>query len=97
MGPQTVVLTLGERGAYLATQKHEERVPAYSIQATDVTAAGDAFNGALAVAMAEGREMQDAIVFANAAGALAATRAGAQPSLGTRDEVEEFIRRSKRG
>jgi len=96
MGPQAVVMTLGERGAYLATGQDEERIPPCPIQATDVTAAGDAFNGALAVAMAEGRKMRDAIVFANAAGALAATRAGAQPSLGTRDEVEEFIRRHGR-
>jgi ribokinase len=92
MGPSSVVVTLGERGAFWATDRHEELVPAYRVQAVDVTAAGDAFNGALAVALAEGREMRDAIRFANAAGALAAMRAGAQPSLATRDEVEAFLR-----
>jgi ribokinase len=92
MGPPTVVLTLGDRGAYLATRESEELIPAYRVQAVDVTAAGDAFNGALAVALAEGKGIREAVAFANAAGALAATRPGAQPSLATRDEVERFIR-----
>ena len=92
MGPSAVVLTLGERGAYLATREGEGLVPAFPVQAVDVTAAGDAFNGALAVALAEGKALRDAVVFANAAGALAATRPGAQPSLADRDEVEQFLR-----
>ncbi len=92
MGPRTLVLTLGDRGAFLATRDGEELIPAFPVQAVDATAAGDAFNGALAVALAEGKPMRDAIVFANAAGALAATKPGAQPSLATRAEVERFLR-----
>lgn len=92
MGPQAVVITLGNRGAYLANGAGGRLIPAYQVSPVDVTAAGDAFNGALAVAMAESREMTQAIAFANAAGALAATRAGSQPSLATRREVEDFLR-----
>jgi len=91
MGPQTVVITLGQRGACLATADARRIIPACRITAVDVTAAGDAFNGALAVALAEGRDLEQAVRFANAAGALAATRSGAQPSLATRRELEEFL------
>ena len=79
-------------GAYLANGAGGRLIPAYQVSPVDVTAAGDAFNGALAVAMAESREMTQAIAFANAAGALATTRAGSQPSLATRREVEDFLR-----
>jgi len=95
MGTRTVVITLGSRGAYLATAGGGKLIPAYRVSAVDVTAAGDAFNGALAVAMAEGRDMTRAIAFANAAGALAATRAGSQPSLATRREVEFFMQNAE--
>ncbi|NLE39150.1 MAG: ribokinase [Pirellulaceae bacterium] len=91
MGPKAVLITLGERGAYLANDGQRRLVASYPVSAVDVTAAGDAFNGAFAVAIAEGREVEDAVRFANAAGALAATRAGAQPSMPTRSEVEEFM------
>jgi len=94
MGPQAVVITLGQRGAYLATADEGRFIPAYRVSAVDVTAAGDAFNGALAVALAENQSMEQAIRFANAAGALAATRAGAQPSLAGRSEVENFLHRA---
>ncbi len=91
MGPPTVVITLGDRGAYLASRQHRQLVPGYRVKAVDVTAAGDAFNGALAV-MAEGKDIETAVLFANAAGAVAATRPGAQPSLATRTEIEAFLR-----
>jgi ribokinase len=94
-GPQSVVITLGERGAYLATRKMERVIPAFEVQVRDATAAGDAFNGALAVALAEGCELEDAIVFANAAGALSTTRAGAQPSLPHRNEVDALLGKGK--
>jgi ribokinase len=67
------------------------------VVAVDTTACGDVFTGALAVARAEGLGPADALGFANAAGALAATRAGAIPSLPTRAEVEAFLRRSPPG
>jgi len=91
MGPETVIITLGERGACLLTGEQARRIPTYRVSVVDATAAGDAFNGALAVALAEGRELENAIALANAAGALATTRAGAQPSLPSRDEVEALL------
>jgi len=91
-GQQTVVITLGERGAYLATRSVQQLIPAYPVAVVDTTAAGDAFNGALGVALAEGRELAEAVTFANAAGALATTRAGAQPSLAWRQEVDTLMR-----
>lgn len=97
LGPQTVVITLGRRGAYLATARQQRLIPGYTVTAVDATAAGDAFNGALAVALAEGRDIAPAVAFANAAGALAATRAGAQPSLPTRREVDEFVQQAAGG
>jgi ribokinase len=90
-GPQMVIVTLGERGAYLATRNRGRFVPAHPVTAVDTTAAGDAFSGALAVALAEDKNIDQAITFASAAGALAATRVGAQPSLPTRTEVEALL------
>jgi ribokinase len=95
-GPRVVIITLGERGAYLATPQVERLIPAFPVQVKDVTAAGDAFNGALAVALGEGRELEDAVVFANAAGALATTRDGAQPSLAWREEIDRFLENQPR-
>jgi ribokinase len=94
LGPEAVIITLGQRGAYLATAGKRTLVPSFPVMAVDTTAAGDAFNGALAVALAGGRPIEKAIRFANAAGALAATRAGAQASMPTRFEVDELIRRA---
>jgi ribokinase len=91
MGPETVIITLGDRGACLLTEQQARRIPTYRVSVVDATAAGDAFNGALAVALAEGRDVESAIARANAAGALATTRAGAQPSLPTREEVEALL------
>jgi ribokinase len=68
-------------------------VPAFKVEPLDTTAAGDAFSGALAVALAERRELRDAAQFASAAGAIAVTRQGAQPSLPTRQAIEEFLDR----
>lgn len=95
MGSQNVVITLGHRGAYLASAQTSRLFPAYRVSAVDVTAAGDAFNGAMAVALAEERGIEDSIAFANAAGALAATRAGSQPSLATRQELEDFLQKAE--
>jgi ribokinase len=61
------------------------------VAAIDTTGAGDAFNGALAVALAEGRRLADAVRFANAAAALACTRRGAQPSMPSRADVERLL------
>jgi ribokinase len=90
-GVGQVVITLGERGAFAAAAGLQQRVGGHRVAVVDATAAGDAFSGALAVALAEGRELSEALAFANAAGALATTRPGAQPSLATRQEVEQFL------
>jgi ribokinase len=94
LGPQVVVITLGQRGAYLAVGQRGRIISGFQVVAADATAAGDAFNGALAVALAEGKDMEQAGVFANAAGALTATQVGAQSSLPTRAEVEKLIRKN---
>ena len=90
-GAGAVIVTLGARGALIVTLDTQELVPAFSVNAVDTTAAGDAFNGGLAVALAQGRRLVEAVRFANACGALATTRLGAQPSLPTIGEVEAFL------
>jgi len=87
-GPRAVVLKLGEKGAFLDDGTGARHFPAPRVEAVDATAAGDTFNGALAVALAENRGLADAIAFANVAAALSVTRLGAQASVPTRDEVE---------
>ena len=91
-GPEAVVLKLGAEGALLATQSRERLVPAFRVQVVDTTASGDAFTAALAVALVEGKDLEEAVRMANAAGALAATKLGAQPSMPTRAELEAFLR-----
>ncbi|MFN3214478.1 MAG: ribokinase [Henriciella sp.] len=87
-----VALTLGGEGAVLYTMGKEiARVPAFSVPVIDTTGAGDTFCGALAVALAEGKAPEEALRFAAAAGALAVTKAGAQPSLPTRAQVERLL------
>jgi ribokinase len=90
LGVQTMVLKLGSDGSMLVTEKKSKHFPACKINAVDPTGAGDAFTAALTVELAAGRDIERAIRFANCAGALAAGRMGAQPSLPTRLEVEQF-------
>jgi ribokinase len=87
-GPGAVIVTLGERGALIWEAGREHEAPAPAVDVVDTTGAGDAFNGALAVALGEGRDLPDAVDFANRAGALACTRRGAQDSLPRREDVE---------
>jgi ribokinase len=94
LGPATVVLKLGPLGCLVAADGVRAAVPAFRVVARDTTAAGDVFNGALAVALAEGRPVFEAAVFANAAAAISVTRPGAQASIPGRDEVEEFLQRN---
>jgi ribokinase len=90
-GPRSVVLKLGEKGAFFDDGKGGRHFPALKVEAVDATAAGDTFNGALAVALAEGRPMADALGFANAAAAISVTRLGAQASIPKRAEVEAIL------
>ena len=93
-GTKNLVVTLGANGARVVTEGVDRHIPAHEVTAVDTTAAGDAFNGALAVAYAEGKPLLEAVDYGMAAGALAATHRGAQPSLPTRDAVENLIKSS---
>jgi ribokinase len=90
-GAREVVLKLGATGCYYAGEIENVHVPAFPIQPVDTTAAGDAFTAALALAWRQ-MPLRDALRFANAAGALAATQPGAQPSMPTRAAVEDFLK-----
>jgi ribokinase len=92
-GVQTVIITLGARGAFVVTESGGQFVPGFKVKAVDTTAAGDIFNGALAVALAEGKLLDLAVRFANAAAAISVTRLGAQPSAPTRREIERFLKK----
>ena len=90
-GVSAVILTLGEGGALLFKDGLTTSIPAYRVNVVDTTAAGDAFCGALATALARGEALEDAVVFANAAGALAVTVLGAAPSMPTTKQIAEFL------
>lgn len=93
LGPAAAVLKLGSLGCYIAAGKVRAAVPGYEVSAVDTTAAGDVFNGAFAVALAEGKDVLGAARFANAAAAISVTRLGAQSSIPSREEVEAFLSR----
>jgi ribokinase len=90
-GAANVIITLGERGALLATAQGFQHFPAFPVKPVDTTAAGDAFVGCLGAALAEGRTLEEAMRWGSAAGALATTKKGAQPSLPQRKEVEDLL------
>ncbi len=85
-----VLITAGENGVIWANGGRTHTFPAYQAEAIDTVAAGDAFAGAFAVALAEGWEMEDAIDFGQRAAAISVSRVGAQPSMPTRSEVDSF-------
>lgn len=89
-GVERVVITMGSAGAYLYEEGKGVLIPACKVSAVDTTAAGDVYNGALCAALAEGRSLQDALKFATKASAISVTRVGAQPSVPTREEVDNF-------
>jgi ribokinase len=90
-GVGAVVVTLGGDGAVWRNGAGGGHLPGHRVEVVDTTAAGDAFCGALATRLAEGAALAEAVRFANAAGALTATRIGAQPSLPTRGEIEGLL------
>ena len=94
-GVKAVVIKLGSWGGYWALQTpqgiEQDFFPAFTVQTVDTVAAGDAFNGALAVALAEGKPWRESIAFASAVAALSTTQKGAQPSLPRREAVEAFL------
>jgi ribokinase len=91
LGVAAVVLKLGDAGCFFDDGNELIYSPAFPVEAVDATAAGDTFNAALAVALAEHQPYRAALRFANAAAALSVTRAGAQASIPTRAEVERFL------
>lgn len=94
MGPPTVVVTLGPAGAWVSSAEARGAVAPFKVEAVDSTGAGDTFCGALAVGLAEGRTLTDALRFASAAAALSVTRFGAQPSIPHRPEIDAFLQKS---
>ena len=89
-GVSRVVITMGSIGAYLYENGVGEIIPARKVAAVDTTAAGDVYNGAMCVALAEGQTLKNALAFATKASAISVTRAGAQPSVPTREEVDNL-------
>ena len=90
-GCVSVIITMGNQGALLSSAEGVTHFPALRVFSIDTVAAGDAFNGALVAALAEGRVLSEAVRLATAAGALATTKRGAQESLPTREEIEEAL------
>ncbi len=86
-GVKNVVITMGAAGAYLMTDKISKMKPVVPVKAVDTTAAGDVFNGALAVSISEGFDMEEAVAFANKAASLSVTRLGAQASAPFRRQL----------
>lgn len=91
-GMNTVIVTLGEVGVLIASPEGVRRAPGFKVKAVDTTAAGDAFNGGLAAALARGELLEPAVRYAQAVAAISVTRLGAQPSLPTGTEVGLFVR-----
>lgn len=90
-GPKAVLLKLGDQGCFYSDGETELFSPAFPVAAIDATAAGDTFNAALAVALAEDRGIEEALRFANAAAAISVTRMGAQASVPARAEVDALL------
>lgn len=89
-GVGNLIVTMGEKGLLVMTDEGQVNIPGLVVDVVDTTGAGDAFNSGLAVALSEGKELIDAVKFANCVGALACTRLGVIPSLATREMVDDF-------
>ena len=87
-GVKNVIITMGAAGAFVKSESYTGMVPGVKVKAVDTTAAGDVFNGALAVALAEGIDLKEAVVFANKAASISVTRLGAQASAPYRNEIK---------
>lgn len=95
-GVKNILVTLGEKGVYLDSEDNGIcRIPAIPVDAIDTTAAGDSFTAALAVMLAEGKGLKEAATFANYVSAIVVTKKGAQSSIPTLDEVQQYIRQLK--
>ena len=90
-GVKNVLITLGHRGVYINTGEKKGIIPAYKVEAVDTTGAGDAFNGGLLAALAEGKNLWEAADFANALAALSVQKIGTTPSMPVREEIDAFM------
>jgi ribokinase len=88
-GVKNVIISMGADGAFVKSQDHTGIIPAAMVRVVDITAAGDVFNGALAVALAEGKDFRSSVIFANMAASISASRMGAQASAPYRKEISE--------
>lgn len=95
-GIETVIITLGSNGAVVLHENVFTHIRALAVEAVDTTAAGDVFNGALTVALSEGKDMLEAAAFACNASAISVTRLGAQSSAPYKKEIESFLATYKR-
>jgi len=91
-GVKTVIVTLGGEGSLLVTSEKEERFPSLGLKPIDTTAAGDSFTAALAKSLVEGKELEEAIRYAHIVSSIVITRKGAQTSIPTQDEIDEFLK-----
>ncbi|MFW5689315.1 MAG: PfkB family carbohydrate kinase, partial [Spirochaetota bacterium] len=100
MGPHVAIITLGAAGSVVATREANgvdvRLVEAYPVEAVDTTAAGDTYCGCLAVALAEGKSLDDAVRFAGAGAALSVQKMGAQPSTPYRAQIDGFLKERDR-
>ncbi|MBS2001234.1 MAG: ribokinase [Cyanobacteria bacterium SZAS LIN-5] len=90
-GPKIVIITMGEQGAFVYDETICELIPSFPVHAIDTTAAGDAFCGSLAAALARGEDLRTAVRWACAGGALATTKMGAEPSLPDGEEIKKLV------
>lgn len=90
-GVRNVLITMGSKGVYIAANEKRGLIPAYQVDAVDTTGAGDAFNGGLAAALAEGKDLWEAAEFANALAAISVQRIGTTPAMPERSEINAFI------
>ncbi len=93
MGVKNVIITLGDRGAFYTNGKTEVCVPSIKVKAVETTGAGDAFNGGLATALAEGAPIETALQFATCTAAISVTRLGSAPSMPQRAEILELMKK----
>jgi ribokinase len=93
-GVTTTIITLGQLGAVIVHNQTSTHVPAFHVRAVDTVAAGDVFNGALAVALGQGNDLLQAVRFANAAASISVTRPGAQASAPRAREIEKTLKRA---
>ncbi len=89
-GVGNLIVTMGEKGAMILTDDYIQEIPGATVEVVDTTGAGDAFNSGLAVALAEGKALVEAVKYANCAGAIACTKLGVIPALGTRTMVDQL-------